>query len=252
MSDLLPEARKPRTEFPSPGARWTYTWRQKHKARVNIYNRGTRAHQRLALLRMVGLTCARCGESDLPVLHIDHIIPRPTDTRSRGGPGTQTLLSQLRSGKDRLSNLQTLCANCHMRKTREDHSQTPPPETKAGGIEADRASVLKGESGQQARQPGTPAVQLVAENPECEIHKRVWADFPARPALGETAEFIGVDHAEHDMEIAHLRSEIGSLVQFKIDVANAWGTCGPVDRLRGAVRAALENFEARRALGEKP
>ena len=52
-------------------------------------------------------TCQRCGINDKEVLVVDHIIPR-------------IIRSDL---VKELSNLVTLCANCHMRKTKIDMTE---------------------------------------------------------------------------------------------------------------------------------
>lgn len=61
----------------------------------------------------LGGRCVVCGESELGVLQIDHIIPvrRPSAKHST----TWNTVSQILRGEK--ENLQLLCANCHQRKS---------------------------------------------------------------------------------------------------------------------------------------
>lgn len=56
------------------------------------------------VLKRDNYTCQRCGISDPDVLEVDHIIPKSI---------RRDLLKEL-------SNLVTLCANCHMKKTKNE------------------------------------------------------------------------------------------------------------------------------------
>ena len=70
---------------------------------------------------MLGPWCNVCGETDLAVLEVDHIAPVHA---GRGlARGTVRLYADLLSGRETPFNLQVLCANDHLRKTRQERAQ---------------------------------------------------------------------------------------------------------------------------------
>jgi 5-methylcytosine-specific restriction endonuclease McrA len=85
------------------------------------YNAVLRSNRKEKLLALFGPFCSLCGESDEAVLMVDHVCPIRAP---RGGQaiGPSPTLGRLGSGKESPFNIQILCANCHMRKTRVDGS----------------------------------------------------------------------------------------------------------------------------------
>lgn len=77
--------------------------------------------RRRAVLEMLGGKCRACGEDEEIVLQIDHINPI-----RRGGrailSGSNTI-GRLLSGSLAPSEVQILCANCHVRKTKKENSR---------------------------------------------------------------------------------------------------------------------------------
>lgn len=64
---------------------------------------------RFDVLERDNWTCVKCGIDDEEVLEVDHILEVSV------------------GGKTEMENLQTLCANCHRRKTRRFRSQKTKP-----------------------------------------------------------------------------------------------------------------------------
>lgn len=76
---------------------------------------------RLRFLDLLGPWCRFCGETDSVVLQVDHIIPLRQTLSKRVG-SVDKIYRHLRDDGSRESpfNLQVLCANCHVRKTKMD------------------------------------------------------------------------------------------------------------------------------------
>lgn len=74
------------------------------------------ARLRKEAIRLLGGECANCGNSDYRVLQIDHI----EIIKRKKKESTTHFLSRIVRGLEDLTNLQLLCANCHMLKTYED------------------------------------------------------------------------------------------------------------------------------------
>jgi 5-methylcytosine-specific restriction endonuclease McrA len=68
---------------------------------------------RIKALDIVGNQCRGCGEQDRTVLTIDHIEGRD-DGDNRSGTALRRAIVR---GDVNLSSVQTLCANCHHRKS---------------------------------------------------------------------------------------------------------------------------------------
>lgn len=78
------------------------------------------ANRRVRVLNMLGAKCVICNNSDLDVLTIDHVIP--LDTGINRLTLTQ-LLPKILRGDCPTDNLQALCANCHLKKTRAERAR---------------------------------------------------------------------------------------------------------------------------------
>ena len=61
---------------------------------------------------LLGGKCALCGETDLEILEFDHIVPY--QPRERTGVTITRIL------KGDTDNVQLLCANCHLRKSKTE------------------------------------------------------------------------------------------------------------------------------------
>ena len=85
------------------------------------YMRRYYATHRGRIFEVLGPWCNVCGETDLAVLEVDHIAPVHA---GRGlARGTARLYADLLSGRGTPFNLQVLCANDHLRKTRQERAQ---------------------------------------------------------------------------------------------------------------------------------
>ena len=72
-------------------------------------------------ITMLGGQCTNCGISDMRVVQIDQVI-----TVGKNRPILKALLISIGNGSIDTSNLQVLCANCHMIKTSAERSIVPP------------------------------------------------------------------------------------------------------------------------------
>ena len=107
-----PESRE-RMRIAKLGTRHTEEWKQKNSIRMMGNNRGFKKgvkpinwkgdealsrRAKIVLLRDE-YTCRTCGMVDLEIMQVDHILEKAL------------------GGNDSFDNLQTLCPNCHARKT---------------------------------------------------------------------------------------------------------------------------------------
>lgn len=69
------------------------------------------------LRKVLGDTCAHCGERDPAVLVVDHVVARGGRWSSPRDTGPTSTLAAIRAGRVSPSALQILCCNCHARKT---------------------------------------------------------------------------------------------------------------------------------------
>lgn len=72
---------------------------------------------KLAVVKMMGGECVRCGIKDFRVLQIDHIRPI---LRKNGGSSATNMTRLIHRGIVPLNEVQLLCANCHSVKTYEE------------------------------------------------------------------------------------------------------------------------------------
>jgi len=80
------------------------------------WKRNQRHSQRKKLIEMLGNVCKKCGTNDIRVLQIDHKNPIGQKNRLSGVLLVRAIITK----KENISNLQLLCANCHMIKTFEE------------------------------------------------------------------------------------------------------------------------------------
>lgn len=73
---------------------------------------------RVAVIRSLGAKCAVCGEPDLDVLVVDHIVPIERGKRRTKGGRIKPVVYRLGD-----PNLQVLCANDHARKTAREQRE---------------------------------------------------------------------------------------------------------------------------------
>lgn len=92
-------------------------YREKNRSKIADRQMLYNASNKEQLLRLLGSSCAVCGESDPIVLQVDHIKPLLRAKREGSQGGFATIMMKIRTGKEDRSNLQVLCANCHARKT---------------------------------------------------------------------------------------------------------------------------------------
>jgi len=89
-------------------------WKRDHRASENIYTRNYKRRLRIAAVVALGGACARCGLDDERVLQLDHI--------NNDGTAERRIASQAdiykRAASSDNADLQLLCANCHLLKTR--------------------------------------------------------------------------------------------------------------------------------------
>jgi 5-methylcytosine-specific restriction endonuclease McrA len=91
-----------------------------HRARRMQTMAAWRDRMEARAFELLGPFCHLCGESDLSVLVIDHVMP----VREKNRPtGATSAYRALLSGKETPFNLQPLCANCHKRKTDTEGAQ---------------------------------------------------------------------------------------------------------------------------------
>jgi len=99
-------------------------------------------HQRTRLkaIMVMGGKCERCGIDDPDVLQFDHVVPilrGKSGVTNKGGPYREIINHGNEDGK-----FQLLCANCHVKKTRQnkeylssdyfsepEHEEQPTPVT---------------------------------------------------------------------------------------------------------------------------
>lgn len=81
------------------------------------YKKEYRRRLRKAAMMLLGGKCARCQEDDYDVLQFDHIQPL-WNVKTR--PANDEIYHDILKG--RTNNLQILCANCHIKKTRDERS----------------------------------------------------------------------------------------------------------------------------------
>jgi 5-methylcytosine-specific restriction endonuclease McrA len=94
------------------------TYREANRERLRESRRAWRVSLFAETVTTYNNECARCGESDLEVLTVDHVAEDGASHRAELGRGeTLTLLvwAKRNGWPDRL---QILCANCHLRKSR--------------------------------------------------------------------------------------------------------------------------------------
>lgn len=86
---------------------------------IRVSGRGRARAIRRAAIAALGGRCIECGIDDCEVLQIDHVVPvRRKEKRHEIGHRVYRRI--LHGGA---VNVQLLCANCHMRKTRKDLSK---------------------------------------------------------------------------------------------------------------------------------
>lgn len=80
----------------------------------------------IIIMDFLGGKCSTCSISDKRVLQFDHISPikRKHNNSSWGRRTGSNLVSAILKGDEDLSNIQLLCANCHMRKTYWERTNT--------------------------------------------------------------------------------------------------------------------------------
>lgn len=92
------------------------TYRDKEKLKIYLRRKNARlweSRRRRVIERMGGI-CVHCGITEKEVLQIDHKIPLGTGMNR---PTLAQLFPKILRGEYDMSNLQLLCANCHMKKT---------------------------------------------------------------------------------------------------------------------------------------
>jgi 5-methylcytosine-specific restriction endonuclease McrA len=93
----------------------------KDKKLANEYSRKYQnaRHQRLRLeiLDKLGGKCVCCNNDDKRVLQIDHIVEILRGKNKLPRSSSWTLISRIYRNIEDLTNIQLLCANCHMIKT---------------------------------------------------------------------------------------------------------------------------------------
>ena len=99
-------------------------YKDKEKAREFARKYQNERHSRLRkeVIASLGGKCALCGISDERVLVIDHLKPIKRVGCERSGWET---ISRIYQGKEDMSNVQLLCANCHMIKTVDEQRAKP-------------------------------------------------------------------------------------------------------------------------------
>jgi len=93
--------------------RWKKEQRRKHKA---------------AVLALLGSRCSVCGNDDVRVLELDHIVPlkRNRTTNVAAGFNGTELWRRVAKGDIKDDEVQLLCANCHAIKTADDRRHFNP------------------------------------------------------------------------------------------------------------------------------
>lgn len=85
-------------------------WKE-NKIALRNYRRQWQQHFREEVFRQMGGACACCGETALPFLQIDHIVPPPTHIRVQ--TKSYGLLKKVRDSGYARSLYRILCSNCN-------------------------------------------------------------------------------------------------------------------------------------------
>lgn len=88
------------------------------KEKKNQMLRKIYARKRAEVIESLGGKCKNCPEDDLIVLQIDHI--KPIQKKAGDRPSNRKMIKMILRGELKLSDFQVLCANCHVRKTKQD------------------------------------------------------------------------------------------------------------------------------------
>lgn len=91
---------------------------------ARIYQNARHYRIRNEVIDSMGGECARCCNNDKRVLQIDHIIEILRGKNSIKRISSWALISRIHQGKEDMTKLQLLCANCHMIKTVESQRTT--------------------------------------------------------------------------------------------------------------------------------
>lgn len=91
------------------------------RLRVQAANRRSYYRWRNQALSALGGQCVHCGITDVEVLTFDHIAgDGDAEIRRRGSKGLRTRdFRDIATGRYSYSQVQLLCANCHLKKTRK-------------------------------------------------------------------------------------------------------------------------------------
>ncbi len=96
-------------------------WYQQNKARLRREDQRDQWKSRLGAIIVLGGKCAHCGYcANDAALQIDHIVPLLDHTRSNIRSQRTFYRNIINGARD---NLQVLCANCHIIKTRTENPQ---------------------------------------------------------------------------------------------------------------------------------
>jgi len=96
--------------------------RTRNKERVSKQARLGNLRKRITSIDTLGGECVVCGNRDLRVLQIDHVIPtKLSHDRTAGARRREHERRAIARGEVDLGTLQVLCANCHCIKTHADN-----------------------------------------------------------------------------------------------------------------------------------
>ena len=101
-----------------------YADQEQQRAYQREWKRKQRARYKARVIELLGPGCVRCGNDDVRLLELDHIVPikRP----SRGVSSGDEAWRKVATGAAPAADFQLLCANCHVLKTIEDRAGFDP------------------------------------------------------------------------------------------------------------------------------
>ena len=96
-------------------------------SKANKKRRQSDALQAYLILGNGEICCASCGNDDMEVLEIDHKIPINRNKhglkKQAGDNLKRWIIKEHSAGTDVRQQLQILCANCHLKKTRRERRE---------------------------------------------------------------------------------------------------------------------------------
>jgi hypothetical protein len=93
-------------------------WRRANPEKYKAIKIRARERMRSQTIMALGGRCKRCGITDLDVLTLHHVVP-VLRTRNEAGSRRATSVSEWKLAAKSPNDYEILCANCHMRVTRE-------------------------------------------------------------------------------------------------------------------------------------